>query len=70
MKNKTQTNESIWEIESREKYKTIPAFIIKEIQEQAVKEEAEKWKTVCMYACDIETWERIRNGLHALNKPL
>ena len=38
---------------------------IKEVRE----EEKQKWWTACMYACDLATYNRIKNGIFALEKP-
>lgn len=35
----------------------------------ARREESELWRTACMYNVDAETWERIRNAVHALKTP-
>jgi hypothetical protein len=33
-------------------------------------QEKEKWETAVQYNVDAETWDRIRDALHALNKPI
>ena len=43
---------------------------IKQFINQKLKERDDKWKEVIMYNTDIKTWEKIKNAIWVLDKPV